>query len=54
MRLVSGPEELEASFGMASLEAESAFGDGSLYLEKAIASARHVEIQVLADGKAAC
>jgi acetyl-CoA carboxylase biotin carboxylase subunit len=51
MRLVGGPEELEASYGMAALEAESAFGDGSLYLEKAIAPARHVEIQVLADGQ---
>ena len=51
MRLVSGPDELEAAYGMAALEAESAFGDGSLYLEKAIAPARHVEIQVLADGQ---
>ena len=51
MRLVGGPEELEAAYGMAALEAESAFGDGSLYLEKAIAPARHVEIQVLADGQ---
>ena len=51
MRLVERPEELEASFGMAALEAESAFGDGSLYLEKAISPARHVEIQVLADGQ---
>ena len=31
-------------------EAEAAFGDGSLYVEKALAPARHVEIQVLADG----
>ncbi len=51
MRLVGGPDELEAAYGMAALEAESAFGDGSLYLEKAIAPARHVEIQVLADGQ---
>jgi acetyl-CoA carboxylase biotin carboxylase subunit len=33
------------------MEAEAAFGDGSLYLEKAISPARHVEIQVLADGE---
>ncbi len=51
MRLVGGPEELEAAFAMAALEAEAAFGDGSLYLEKAIVPARHVEIQVLADGQ---
>jgi acetyl-CoA carboxylase, biotin carboxylase subunit len=51
MRLVSGPDELEAAYGTAALEAEAAFGDGNLYLEKAISPARHVEIQVLADGE---
>jgi acetyl-CoA carboxylase, biotin carboxylase subunit len=51
MRLVGVPDELEAAFGTASLEAEAAFGDGSLYLEKAVSPARHVEIQVLADGQ---
>jgi acetyl-CoA carboxylase, biotin carboxylase subunit len=51
MRLVQGPDELEAAYGTASLEAEAAFGDGSLYLEKAVSPARHVEIQVLADGR---
>jgi acetyl-CoA carboxylase biotin carboxylase subunit len=50
MRLVRGPDELAAAYSTASLEAEAAFGDGSLYLEKAISPARHVEIQVLADG----
>jgi acetyl-CoA carboxylase biotin carboxylase subunit len=51
MRLVRGPDELDSAFGTAALEAEAAFGDGSLYLEKAISPARHVEIQVLADGQ---
>jgi acetyl-CoA carboxylase, biotin carboxylase subunit len=51
MRLVRDPDQLEAAFGMASMEAEAAFGDGSLYLEKAVSLARHVEIQVLADGE---
>jgi acetyl-CoA carboxylase, biotin carboxylase subunit len=51
MRLVAGPDELEAAFATASLEAEAAFGDGDLYLEKAISPARHVEIQVLADAE---
>ena len=51
MRLVHGPDELDAAYDTASLEAEAAFGDGSLYLEKAISPARHVEIQVLADGQ---
>jgi acetyl-CoA carboxylase biotin carboxylase subunit len=50
MRLVEGPDELAGAFLTASAEAEAAFGDGSLYLEKAIVPARHVEIQVLADG----
>ena len=35
----------------ASAEADAAFGDGSLYVEKALVPARHVEIQVLADGR---
>jgi acetyl-CoA carboxylase, biotin carboxylase subunit len=51
MRLVRERDELEAAFGMASLEAEAAFGDESLYLEKVVSPARHVEIQVLADGQ---
>ncbi|HEV8100007.1 MAG TPA: hypothetical protein VGP56_12710, partial [Gaiellaceae bacterium] len=51
MRLVHGPDELDSAYGMAAMEAEAAFGDGSLYLEKAVSPARHVEIQVLADGQ---
>jgi acetyl-CoA carboxylase biotin carboxylase subunit len=51
MRLVSSPDELESAYGTASMEAEAAFSDGSLYLEKAVSPARHVEIQVLADGE---
>ena len=51
MRLVAEPDQLEAAYGTAALEAEAAFGDGSLYLEKVVAPARHVEIQVLADGQ---
>jgi acetyl-CoA carboxylase biotin carboxylase subunit len=50
MRLVGEPGELEAAYRMASAEAESAFSDGSLYVEKAVVGARHVEIQVLGDG----
>jgi acetyl-CoA carboxylase, biotin carboxylase subunit len=51
MRLVERPEDLEAAFNTAAMEAEAAFGDGRLYLEKAVSPARHVEIQVLADGE---
>jgi acetyl-CoA carboxylase, biotin carboxylase subunit len=50
MRLVEQPDELEGAFHTASAEAEAAFGEGGLYLEKAIVPARHVEVQVLADG----
>jgi acetyl-CoA carboxylase biotin carboxylase subunit len=50
MRLVDEPEKLDRAFSTASAEAEASFGDSRLYLEKAIVPARHVEIQVLADG----
>jgi acetyl-CoA carboxylase biotin carboxylase subunit len=49
MRLVSSAAELDDAFATASAEADAAFGDGSLYVEKALVPARHVEIQVLAD-----
>jgi len=51
MRLVTSADELEDAYATASGEAQAAFGDGSIYLEKAVVPARHVEIQVLADGK---
>jgi acetyl-CoA carboxylase biotin carboxylase subunit len=49
MRLVAEPDELEAAYAAASFEAEAAFGDGSLYLERALVPSRHVEVQVLCD-----
>ena len=49
MRLVESDDELEGAFGAAAAEAEAAFGDGSLYVEKFLRPARHVEVQVLAD-----
>jgi acetyl-CoA carboxylase biotin carboxylase subunit len=51
MRVVGGPDQVEEAYRMASAEAESAFGDGGMYLEKAIVEPRHVEMQVLADGE---
>ena len=51
MRLVQGPDGLDSAYSTAALEAEAAFGDGRLSLEKAVSPARHVEIQVLADGQ---
>ena len=49
IRLVRSREELTHIFAQASAEAEAAFGDGSMYLEKYIFPARHVEFQILAD-----
>ena len=49
MRRVEGPEQLEEAYAAASAEADAAFGDGSLYLEKVVTPARHVEVQVLCD-----
>ncbi|HEY1513070.1 MAG TPA: acetyl-CoA carboxylase biotin carboxylase subunit [Gaiellaceae bacterium] len=49
MRLVADPAELEDAYRTASNEAEAAFGDGTMYVEKAVVPARHVEIQVLCD-----
>ena len=49
MRLVESEDELEGALAAASTEAEAAFGDGSVYVEKLVSPARHVEIQVLCD-----
>jgi acetyl-CoA carboxylase, biotin carboxylase subunit len=49
MRLVESPDALEDAFGAAAAEAQAAFGDPKLYVEKKVSPARHVEIQVLAD-----
>jgi acetyl-CoA carboxylase biotin carboxylase subunit len=54
MRLVLRQENLEAAFEMARAEAEASFSNGELYIEKAIIEPRHVEIQVLGDGKGGC
>jgi acetyl-CoA carboxylase biotin carboxylase subunit len=49
MRIVGAEDELEAAFAAASAEAEAAFGDGAVYVEKLVSPARHLEIQVLCD-----
>jgi acetyl-CoA carboxylase biotin carboxylase subunit len=49
MRLCASEDELEDAFAAASAEAEAAFGDGAIYVEKLVSPARHVEIQVLCD-----
>ncbi|MBK5192001.1 MAG: acetyl-CoA carboxylase biotin carboxylase subunit [Flavobacteriaceae bacterium] len=49
MRVVEKEKDLEDQMKRAISEAESAFGDGSVFIEKYISSPRHIEIQVLAD-----
>jgi acetyl-CoA carboxylase biotin carboxylase subunit len=49
MRLVTSEEDLPDAYGAASAEADAAFGDGALYVEKFVTPARHVEVQVLCD-----
>lgn len=56
IRLVRSANDLEEAYFQATSEALSAFGDGSVYIEKYIYPARHVELQILADehGNAVC
>lgn len=49
MRIVESPKNLEEQMKRAISEATSAFGDGSVFIEKYITSPRHIEIQILAD-----
>jgi acetyl-CoA carboxylase, biotin carboxylase subunit len=51
IRIVKEATELAAAVRQAQAEAEAAFGNGAVYVEKYIAAPRHIEIQVLADGK---
>ena len=51
MRLVHEESEFERAFTNARSEAQAAFGDGALYIEKFVEKPRHVEIQLLGDGK---
>ncbi len=49
MRRVADPAALPEAIEAASREAESAFGDPTLYLEQAVVNPRHIEVQILAD-----
>ncbi len=51
MRIVHTPEEIESAFLRCESEARTAFGDGSLYVERFMPAARHVEVQILGDGR---
>ncbi len=56
IRLIRTGEDMEDAYFQATAEAAAAFGDGSVYLEKYIFPARHVELQIMADeeGNAVC
>jgi len=51
MQLCAGPDELAARFEAAGRLAAAHFGDARLYLERFVASARHIEVQIFGDGK---
>ncbi len=51
MKVVHGPDELAAVVALARAEAHAAFGDDRVYVERFVASGRHVEVQVLGDGE---
>jgi acetyl-CoA carboxylase, biotin carboxylase subunit len=51
LRVVRDPGELGQAVAVASAEAETAFGDGRVYLERYVSPARHVEVQLLGDGQ---
>ena len=49
MRVVKSEADLEESINLTKSESQAAFGDSTLYMEKFLASPRHIEVQVLAD-----
>ncbi|MBK8953112.1 MAG: acetyl-CoA carboxylase biotin carboxylase subunit [Chitinophagaceae bacterium] len=49
MRIVEKPEDMQEQMERAISEAKSAFGDGSVFIEKYVSSPRHIEVQVVAD-----
>ncbi|KIO29923.1 hypothetical protein M407DRAFT_242436 [Tulasnella calospora MUT 4182] len=51
MRVVREQSELESSFSRAVSEAKSAFGDGTVFIERFLDRPRHIEVQILADGQ---
>jgi acetyl/propionyl-CoA carboxylase alpha subunit len=51
MRAVLRPQDLAGAFERCRSEASAAFGDGALYIEQLMPAARHIEVQVLGDGR---
>ena len=53
MRVVESGDEIEAAYERSRSEAEQAFGNGDLYVERLVRRARHIEVQVVGDGSGA-
>jgi len=51
MRLIKSEGEIADAFARATAEAKSAFGNGDLYAERLVGRARHIEVQIVGDGK---
>ncbi len=51
MKVARTPEDLSAALGAARSEAKAAFGDDAVYLEKYLETPRHIEVQILGDGR---
>ncbi|PKM29369.1 MAG: carbamoyl-phosphate synthase large subunit [Gammaproteobacteria bacterium HGW-Gammaproteobacteria-11] len=51
MRAVLDPDELDQAFARCQSEAKAAFGNGELYIERLIRRARHIEVQIIGDGR---
>ena len=51
MRILKDEQDLKEDFAMAAAEARAAFGDPTMYVEKYILRPRHIEVQILSDGK---
>jgi acetyl-CoA carboxylase biotin carboxylase subunit len=49
MKLVERLEDLDAAWSLASSEAQASFGDGTVFLERFVQSAKHIEVQILGD-----
>lgn len=49
IRIVRDPDDFESQFNLVKSEAENAFGDGRIFIEKMLTGVRHVEVQILAD-----
>ena len=54
MRIVREPKMLRTEYEAAAREASATFGDGTVYVERLLTGARHIEIQILADKHGNC